>query len=139
MGHSGTDALALAGTDAARLIPDTPAFEMSSAYWKSVRPRIGRLISCHYSEKKKRTQPPPKENLLENFSDLKEKLSRLQKPYKNQENHIHHRNISSVDPIFSAKKSSALEQGGIWVFFPATGAAASGCGTGKKPVRVIIF
>ena len=27
----------------------------------------------------------------------------IQKPYKNQENHIHHRNLSSVDPIFSAK------------------------------------
>ena len=24
----------------------------------------------------------------------------IQKPYKNQENHIHHRNLSSVDPIF---------------------------------------
>ena len=29
-----------------------------------------------YREEKKRTQPPPKENLLENFSGLKEKLSR---------------------------------------------------------------
>ena len=41
----------------------------------------------------------------------------IQKPYKNQENHIHHRNLSSVDPIFSAKKSSALEQGGVCFLF----------------------
>ena len=61
-----------------------------------------------------------KENLLENFSGRKEKLSRPvvdTKPYKNQENHIHHRNFSFVDPIFSAKKSSALEQGGVCFFF----------------------
>ena len=44
----------------------------------------------------------------------------IQKPYKNQKNHIHHRNISSVDPIFSAKKSSALEQGGVCFLFPST-------------------
>ena len=43
----------------------------------------------------------------------------IQKPYKNQENHIHHRNLSSVDPIFSAKKSSALEQGGVCFLFPS--------------------
>ena len=42
----------------------------------------------------------------------------IQKPYKNQENHIHHRNLSSVDPIFSAKKSSALEQGNVCFIFP---------------------
>ena len=41
-----------------------------------------------------------------------------EKPYKNQENHIHHRNLSSVDPIFPAKKSSALEQGGVCFLFP---------------------
>ena len=43
----------------------------------------------------------------------------IQKPYKNQEDHIHHRNLSSVDPIFSAKNSSALEQGGVWFLFPS--------------------
>ena len=43
----------------------------------------------------------------------------IQKPYKNQENPIHHRNLSSVDPIFSAKKSSALEQGGVRILFPS--------------------
>ena len=43
----------------------------------------------------------------------------IQKPYKNQENHIHHRNLSSVDPnFFFCKKSSALEQGGVWFVFP---------------------
>ena len=41
----------------------------------------------------------------------------IQKPYKNQENHIHHRNLSSVDPLFSAKKSAALEQGGVCFLF----------------------
>ena len=71
----------------------------------------------------KRTRPPPKENLLGNFSGLKEKLSRPvvdTKPYKNQENHIYHRNLSSVAPVFfSAKKSSALEQGGVCFLFPS--------------------
>ena len=74
------------------------------------------------SEKKKRTQPPPKENILENFSGLKEKLSRPVVDTKNLEkpgNHVHHRNLSSVDPIFSAKKSSALEQVGVWFLFPS--------------------
>ena len=41
----------------------------------------------------------------------------IPKPYRNQENHIHHRNLSSVAPIFSAKKSSSLEQGSVY-FFP---------------------
>ena len=49
------------------------------------------------------------------------------KPYKNQQdNHIHHRNLSSVDPIFSAKKSSALEQGGVWFLFPSSGGSLHG-------------
>ena len=42
--------------------------------------------------------------------------------YKNPiktKNHIHHRNLSSVDTIFSAKKSSALEQGSAWFLFPS--------------------
>ena len=50
-----------------------------------------------------------KKNLLENCSGLKEKLSRpvvdtktLFK--KKQENHIHHRNLSSADPIFLQRK-----------------------------------
>ena len=72
-------------------------------------------------EGKKRTQPPPTENHFENFSGLKDDIPGrwwIQKPYKNQENHIHHRYLSSVDSIFSAKKSSALEQGGVWFLFP---------------------
>ena len=84
----------------------------------------GFVLWLFKSREEKRTQPPPKENLLENFSGLGEKLSRPvvdTKPYKNQENHIHHRNLSSVDPIFSAKKSSALEQGGVWFLVPSKG------------------
>ena len=43
----------------------------------------------------------------------------IQKPYENQENHIYHRNLSSVAPTFSAKKSSALKQGGVCFLFPS--------------------
>ena len=39
-------------------------------------------------------------------------------PTETRKTHIHHRNLSSVDPIFSAKKSSALEQGGVWLLLP---------------------
>ena len=42
----------------------------------------------------------------------------IQKPCKNHENHIYHRNLSSVAPIFSAKKSSSLEQRGVCFLFP---------------------
>ena len=35
----------------------------------------------------------------------------IQKPYENQGSHIYHRNLSSVAPIFPAKKSSALVEG----------------------------
>ena len=38
----------------------------------------------------------------------------IQKPYKNLES----RNLSFVDPIFSAKRSSALEQGGVCFLLP---------------------
>ena len=41
-------------------------------------------------------------------------LTKVQKPYKSQEAHIYHRNLSSVSPIFSVKRSSSLEQGGIY-------------------------
>ena len=87
------------------------------------RPVIS-LVRTVLQRRKKRTQPPPKENLLENFSGLKEKLSRPvvdTKTYKNQEIHIHHQNLSSVDLFFSAKKSSALEQGGAWFLFQPRG------------------
>ena len=46
----------------------------------------------------------------------------IQKPYKNQENHIHHRNLSSVDPIFFFRQREAAH----WsravhaFFFPAS-------------------
>ena len=57
----------------------------------------------------------------------------IQKHYKNQESHIYHRNLSSVVPIFSAKKSSALEQGGECFLFPrilrVKWSYAKSCGT----------
>ena len=37
---------------------------------------------------------------------------------KTMENHIYHRNLSSVAPILSAKKSSSLEQAVYGFFFP---------------------
>ena len=64
----------------------------------------------------KRTQPPPKEIFWRTFLASKKNFPGrwwIQKPYKNQENHIHHRNLSSVDPIFFLqRKVPALEQGG---------------------------
>ena len=66
----------------------------------------------------------------------------IQKPYKNQENHIHHRNVPSVDPIFSAKKSSALEQGGVYFsFFLLSGAGDNGGGVqgGREGVGSFSF
>ena len=36
----------------------------------------------------------------------------IRKPYKNQENHVYHRNLSSVAPYFFGKVPS-LEQGGV--------------------------
>ena len=48
----------------------------------------------------------------------------VQKPYKSQENHIHHRNLSSVDPIFFCKEKFCTGAGRCMVFFfpafPAT-------------------
>ena len=59
--------------------------------------------------REKHTPPPLKENHLENFSGLKEKLSRpvvesIDIKYKNQESHIYHRNLSSVAPIAFGKE-----------------------------------
>ena len=42
----------------------------------------------------------------------------MQKPYKNQESHIYHRNRSSVAPFFLGKEKSSLEQGGVCFPFP---------------------
>ena len=82
-------------------------------------PKFGGL-----QRREKRTVPPQNENLWGNFSDLKEKLSRqvvdtktLWKPG----NHIYHRSLSSVAPVLLAEKSSSLEQGGVYFFFPGFG------------------
>ena len=70
-----------------------------------------------YQRRKKRTRPPPKENLLENFSGLKQKLSRpvvdtktLQKPGKP---YLPPKSFLCCPHFFSANKSSSLEQGGV--------------------------
>ena len=76
--------------------------------------------------RKKRTQPPPKENLLENFSGRKEKLSRPvvdTKILKKNKKTISTTEIFPLwTPFFSAKKSSALEQGGVCFLFPSRAA-----------------
>ena len=63
-------------------------------------------------------------NPLGNFSNLKEQLSRPvvdTKTPKNRVNDFYHRSLSSVAPIFSAKKkSSSLEQGGLCLRFPSS-------------------
>ena len=74
--------------------------------------------------RKKRTRPPPKDNLLGNFFGLKEKLSRPVvdtktlykpgKPYPPPKSFL-------CGPLFFAKKSSALEQGGVCFLFPTVG------------------
>ena len=59
----------------------------------------------HYTEKKKRTLPPLKENPLENFYGFKEKLSRPVVDAKILfKTHIYHQNLSSVAPIFFGKE-----------------------------------
>ena len=86
----------------ASLVPGTPIvhlFPRANPYGP------GQLLDFQLLDlaAEKRTRPPPKENHLGNFSGLKENFPGrwwIQKPYKNQENHIHHRNLSSVDPIF---------------------------------------
>ena len=111
-----------------RLLPNTPPHESCILFPlpnMSQNNGFGGNLDAQIAilqRRKKRTQPPPKEIFLENFSGLKEKLSRPvvdTKTPKNRENHIHHRNLSSVDHIFSAKKSSALEQGGVCFLFPS--------------------
>ena len=67
--------------------------------------------SVHYHHQKK--------NLLENFSGLKVKLSRPvvdTKTYKNQKNHIYHRNLSSVAPIFFSKEKFCTGAGRMFSF-----------------------
>ena len=64
------------------------------------------------AEKKKRTRPPPKENLLGNFSGLKENFPgrwRIQKPYENQENHTTTEIFPRWPPFFGAKRSPAAK------------------------------
>ena len=86
------------------------------------RPGLGRGFALPPKQRRrKRTQPPPKENLLENFSGLKEKLSRPVVDTKTLKKT--RRTISTTEifplwtPFFSAKRSSALEQGGVWFLF----------------------
>ena len=80
---------------------------------------------CHTEQKKKkRTRPPPKENLLGSFSGLEEKLSRSvvdtktlskpRKPYLPPKSFL-----CSAHFLFGKEKSSALEQGGVCFLFPS--------------------
>ena len=41
----------------------------------------------------------------------------IRKPYKNQENHVHHRNLSSVDPIFCCKEKFCTGAGRCMLSF----------------------
>ena len=66
--------------------------------------------------KKKSTLPPLKEYLLENFSGLKENF-----PGRwliHQENHIYHRNLSSVAPLFIQRKVPHCSRAVYAFFFP---------------------
>ena len=88
----------------------------------STRPFLNMYLACRRlsREEKKGTQPPPKENLLENFSGLKEKLSRpvvdTQKPCKNQAKTISTtENFPLWTPCFSSgKEKFCLEQGSVF-------------------------
>ena len=46
----------------------------------------------------------------------------IQKPYKHQESHIHHRHLSSVDPIFFCKEKFCTGAGRCMVSFSQHGA-----------------
>ena len=80
-----------------------------------------RALFLHSQRRRKRARPPPKENLLGNFSGLKEKLSRsvvdTKNTMKNQEKpSLPPKSFLCGPQYISAKKSSGLEQGGV--FFP---------------------
>ena len=86
----------------------------------------GIWASDPFAEKKKRTLPPPKENHLENFSGLKEKLSRpavdtkilFKKPGRP---YLLPKSFLCGPRFFGAKKSSSLEQGSVCFFYPTPG------------------
>ena len=69
--------------------------------------------------RRKRTRPPPKEYLLDNLSGLKkfQASGGYKKPVKTRINHIHHRNLSSVGPIFFGKKKFLSGEGALCAFF----------------------
>ena len=79
----------------------------------------------------KRTRPPPKETLLGDFSGLKENLFQIVFRYENPMKTRKTISTSEVFPpwpphFFLAKKSSALEQGGVCFLFPSH--LGNGCG-----------
>ena len=73
--------------------------------------------------RKKRTRPPPKDNLLGTFLASGRKTFQVGGGYKNPMKT--RKTISTTEifplwaPFFSAKKSSALEQGGVCFLFPS--------------------
>ena len=65
------------------------------------------FVEAPNSEKKKAYTTTTERKSFGNFSGLKENFPRrwwIQKPYENQENHIYHRNLSSVAPHFFSKE-----------------------------------
>ena len=73
---------------------------------------------------KKCTRPPPKVNLWGTFLASKKNFPGrwwIQKPYENQENHIYHRNLSSVAPIFFGKEKFCTGAGQCMLSFSQWG------------------
>ena len=58
------------------------------------------------------------------------------KPYKNQENHIHHRNLSSVDPIFFCKEKFCTGAGRCPVSFSQLGHLLGSAARSSPTTRV---
>ena len=82
-------------------------------------------------EEKKRTQPPPKQFFCWRTFLASKKIYPgrwwIQKPYKNQENHIHHRNLSSVDPIFFRQRKVLHWSRAVCAFFFPGERETNGC------------
>ena len=89
--------------------------------------------------RKQRTRPPPKENLLGNFSGLKEKLSRSvvdTKTLKTRKPYLPPKSLLCGPHFFSAKKSSALEQCGVCFLFSQPPHRAV---SGRKKLSFVLF
>ena len=81
------------------------------------------FLGLAYREEKKRTQPPTERK---SFGELFSPQRKTFQAGGGYENPIKTRKATSTTeifplwaPFFSAKKSSALEQGGVWFLFPS--------------------